>query len=99
MTAEALDHLRKSCTHMRRTIKAIGPCTLVPEPDRTPFRSLIQAVAHQQLHGAAAETILRRFRALFGNRFPTPVRLAEVSDEQLRGVGFSRAKVAASQEM
>jgi DNA-3-methyladenine glycosylase II len=56
-------------------------------------------VAHQQLHGVAAQTILRRFRGLFGGRFPTASRLAEVSDDQLRGVGFSRAKVAALRDI
>jgi len=57
-------------------------------------------VAHQQLHGKAAETILGRFRALFAPaRFPTAVRLAEVSDEALRGCGFSRAKTAALRDI
>ena len=99
MTAEAHAHLRKVCAHMRRLIETHGPCALVVEGTRTPFVSLVSAVAHQQLHGAAAETILRRFRALFGGRFPTPARLAEVEDEALRGVGFSRAKVAAIRDI
>jgi DNA-3-methyladenine glycosylase II len=99
MTPEALDHLQKKCAHMRRTIKTIGPCTLEPDPDRTPFQSLVRAVAHQQLNGIAAETILRRFRNLFGGRFPAPARLADADDDALRGVGFSRAKVAALRDI
>jgi DNA-3-methyladenine glycosylase II len=85
---------------MRRLIRTIGPCTLVPETNRSPFQSLVSAVAHQQLNGTAAETILRRFRALFpGKRFPSAGQLADVSDEALRACGFSWAKIAALRDI
>ena len=85
---------------MRRLIREHGPCRLVPEARRSPFEALVSAVAHQQLHGKAAETILGRFRALFVPvRFPTARRLAEVTDDDLRGCGFSRAKTAALRDI
>ncbi len=85
---------------MRRLIRVHGPCTLVPKMKRSPFDSLVSAVAHQQLNGTAADTILRRFRALFpGKRFPAPERLAEVTDDALRGCGFSWAKIAAIRDI
>lgn len=100
MTPEAIAYLKKRCEVMRRLIRVHGPCGLVPEMRRTPFESLVNAVAHQQLHGRAAQTILKRFRALFAPaRFPNAARLAEVSDEALRGVGFSRAKTLAIRDI
>ena len=100
MTPQALRHLRKQCAVMRRLIKETGPCTLVPEARRSPFESLVRAVAHQQLNGTAAESILRRFRALFAKRrFPNAKELADVSDDALRGCGFSRAKIAALRDI
>jgi DNA-3-methyladenine glycosylase II len=85
---------------MRRLIRAHGPCGLEPEARRSPFESLVNAVAHQQLNGTAAETILRRFRGLFpGKRFPSPAQIATTSDEALRGAGFSRAKTAAIRDI
>jgi DNA-3-methyladenine glycosylase II len=85
---------------MRRLIRHHGPCTLAPDNRRTSFEWLVRSVAHQQLNGTAAESILRRFRALFpGKRFPSPRQLAEVSDEALRGCGFSRAKIAALRDI
>lgn len=85
---------------MRRLIRAHGPCGLVPEARRSPFESLVSAVAHQQLNGTAAESILGRFRALFpGRRFPLPEQIATVSDDALRGAGFSRAKIAAIRDI
>ncbi len=100
MTPEAIEHLSKRCRVMRRLIKVHGPCTLEPELSRSPFESLVTAVAHQQLNGTAAETILGRFRALFPRkRFPTAAQLATVTDESLRGVGFSWAKIAAIRDI
>jgi len=85
---------------MRRLILKHGACTLVPDVGRPPFESLVRAVAHQQLNGTAAETILRRFRALFrGSRFPTARQLAAVNDDALRAAGFSWAKIAALRDI
>lgn len=100
MTPEAHAHLAKRCKVMRGLIKAHGPCGLVPEIGRSPFESLVRAVAHQQLNGTAAETILGRFRALFpGKRFPSAKQLVTVDDEALRAAGFSWAKIASLRDI
>ena len=100
MTPEAHAHLSQRCKVMRRLIRTHGPCALAPEMKRSPFESLVRAVAHQQLNGTAAETILGRFRALFPRkRFPSAAQLAEVTDDALRACGFSRAKVAAIRDI
>ena len=70
------------------------------DPRRSPFESLVRAVANQQLNGEAASTILGRFQALVaGKRFPAPADLRELTDEQLRACGFSRAKIAAIRDI
>ena len=98
--AAATARLAKSCPSRKALIARVGPCTMEIETARSPFQALVSAVAHQQLHGKAAATILGRFRKLFpGGRFPGPKALASVSDEQLRGVGFSRAKTAALRDL
>lgn len=100
MTPQALHHLSRRCKVMRRLIREHGPCTLTPDPRRSPFESLVRAVAHQQLNGTAAESILRRFRRLFPKtRFPSAHQLATVSDDALRACGFSRAKIAALRDI
>lgn len=98
--AKAVSHLKKASPAMKALITRIGSCALEVEAARSPFQSLVTAVAHQQLHGKAAATILGRFQNLFPRgRFPTPKALATVTDEQLRGVGFSRAKAAAIRDI
>jgi len=100
MNAAALKHLSAVDPVMRRLIKDIGACGLAPETRRLPFQSLVQAVAHQQLHGTAAENILGRFKKLFpGRRFPRAMDLAGVTDEQLRVCGFSFAKIKAIRDI
>jgi DNA-3-methyladenine glycosylase II len=100
MTPAALKHLSAADPVLRRLIREIGACELKPETRRSPFQSLVQAVAHQQLNGAAANTILARFKKLFpGRRFPRPEDLAGVTDAQIRACGFSFAKIAAIRDI
>ena len=100
MTPAALQHLADADPVMRALILEIGACEFQAETRRPPFQSLVQAVAHQQLHGKAANTILGRFKKLFpGRRFPRAQDLAAVTDEQLRACGFSFAKIKALRDI
>lgn len=96
MTPQALEHLSQTDRVMRGLIRRIGPCTLTPQRRRSPYEALVRAVAHQQLNGRAAESILARFIALFaGKRFPDPDDVLSARGRALRKAGFSRAKVRA----
>jgi DNA-3-methyladenine glycosylase II len=80
--------------------RAAGPFTLRPDRRRTPYEALIRAVAHQQLTGKAANTILGRFVSLYGGTgYPEPGELLATTDEALRAAGFSRAKVASLKDI
>jgi len=85
---------------MRRLIRDVGPFALIQKIRRTPFESLARAIAFQQLHEKAAESILKRFIALFpGRRFPRPAELLTAHAEAIRGAGFSGAKVLALRDL
>jgi DNA-3-methyladenine glycosylase II len=86
---------------MRGLVRAAGPFALKPRRGVTPYQSLVSAVAHQQLTGKAAQTILGRFFALYGEegRHPEPEELLATPDDRLRGAGFSRAKVASLKDI
>ncbi|MGE0418873.1 MAG: DNA-3-methyladenine glycosylase [Acetobacteraceae bacterium] len=67
---------------------------------RSPYEALIRAIAHQQLHGKAAEAILARFTALYPEHaFPDPQSVLATDDDSLRGCGFSAAKIAAIRDI
>ena len=81
---------------MRSVIQQIGPCHLAVSKPRTPFQSLVRAIAHQQLHGRAAQTILQRFAALAkSGSFPTASEVLQLGKAPLRAVGLSQAKTLA----
>jgi DNA-3-methyladenine glycosylase II len=98
MTAAARRHLARDPV-MRALIRRHGPCGLAPHP-RSPYEALTRAIAHQQLNGRAAETILGRFVALFPTRgFPRPAAVLAARATRLRRAGFSRAKVRAIKDI
>ena len=85
---------------MNDLIGKVGPYAIPPPARRSPFESLVRAIAYQQLHAQAAECILARFIALCpGRRFPQPVDVLALATERIRGAGFSRAKVTALQDL
>lgn len=98
--SEALRHLRRADPVMAQLIRRAGPYAVRPERGVGPYEALVQAVAHQQLTGKAARTILGRFYALYGiDCCPEPARLVDTPDGQLRSCGFSRAKSAALKDI
>lgn len=79
-----------------RHIAATGPCLHTPKPAREPYEALVRAIAYQQLHSKAADTILARLLALYpGTSFPSAEQLLASDAEQQRACGFSATKLAA----
>lgn len=78
-------------------VRAVGPMRMrrVKEP---PFEYLVRSIVFQQLAGAAAHTIHGRFVGALKNRV-TPRAVAAASDEDLRGAGLSRGKLAAIRDL
>ena len=95
---EALRHLRRDPV-LKAVIRQVGPCTLQPVK-REPYEALVRAIAHQQVHGRAAEAILGRFIALYpGHDFPPAAQVLETPVEAMRGCGLSGSKVAAIRDI
>jgi DNA-3-methyladenine glycosylase II len=97
-TPEALRHLRRDAV-LKRVIRQVGPFTLKPAR-RQPYEALVRAIAHQQVHGRAAEAILGRFIALCPEPgFPTPESVLALTPEAMRGAGLSANKVLAIRDI
>lgn len=94
--SHAEQHLANIDQDWAKLIAEIGPYPLPTPSDREPYEALVRAVAHQQLHGKAAENILRRFTACYPNTpFPSAEQLIATSIAQLRACGFSNNKAIA----
>ncbi|MBI5146627.1 MAG: DNA-3-methyladenine glycosylase 2 family protein [Thaumarchaeota archaeon] len=59
---------------------------------KNPYRSLIDAIITQQLSGAAADSISKKFQKLY-QKYPKPIDVINTSDSKLRSVGLSKMKV------
>ena len=98
--SEALRHLRRVDPVMAQLIRRAGPYAVKAVRGAGAYEALVEAVAHQQLTGKAARTILGRFYALYGiDCCPEPSRLVGTPDDALRGCGFSRAKTASIKDI
>ena len=84
-------------------MRAAGKCTLEPSATHTPFHALARAIAYQQLNGTAAESIFRRFVALYATAGVEALLEAELvldtPDDRLRAVGLSFAKIASIKDL
>ena len=101
MSEHIISHLSGVDRNLAGLIRAVGTYGLVQEGICHPYESLAQAIAHQQLHAAAARSILARFVSAFGNAgaFPTPDIVLATPDEKLRTVGLSFSKIAALKDL
>jgi DNA-3-methyladenine glycosylase II len=100
MSEVILRHLAGVDPVLAGVIRAAGPYRLELESGCEPFQILAQAIAHQQLNGTAANTILARLVASCGaGTFPTPAQVLAAPAAQLRAAGFSFAKVAALKDL
>lgn len=70
----------------------------LPRPDTRHFAALAESILYQQLAGAAAAAIHRRFVALF-NDDVSPDAVLALSTRRLRAAGLSRSKVAAIRDL
>jgi len=86
-------------TDWAQLIEAVGPCTLSIEHERSPYESLIRAVAHQQLHTKAGDAIVQKLISQFDARFPTAKALSNAEFDTLRACGFSGRKVETIQSI
>lgn len=94
--------LKKGDRTLARLIERAAPCTLELEEHFEPFEALLSAIAHQQLNGKAAQTILGRVKQRFAgdaDRWPTAASIAQARMPSLRACGLSRAKALASKDL
>lgn len=102
--AAARVHLAAADPTMARIIAAVGELserTIAPDP----FHALARSIIYQQLSGKAAGTIFNRVALLAlppdapADGFPPPDAFLALTDEELRGAGLSRQKVAAVRDL
>ena len=97
----AVRALRSADPVLARLIDRVGPCTIRLNRTQDVFAALSEAIVYQQLTGKAAATIHGRVCALFPRARGgfAPRHILGAADDDLRGAGLSRAKVAALRDL
>ena len=90
MSTAAIKVLKKD-PKLARIIKVVGKYQITTTSNH--YESLVEAIITQQLAGSAAKAISKRFRSLYGKKFPKPADVLETSDSKLRKTGLSGMKV------
>lgn len=93
----AADHLAENDPVLKQIISSSGLCNL--QPHKNYYQELVQSILGQQLSVKAAAAIESRFIALFEGSFPSPEQILDKTIEELRAVGFSRAKANYIQDL
>lgn len=73
--------------------KWFGRSATAGRPKRDYFIALCEDIVGQQLSGKAADSIFARFLTLFSGKRINPERILKLTDQQIRDVGTSWAKV------
>jgi DNA-3-methyladenine glycosylase II len=95
--AAAVEHLQQYDPILTTVITHAGLCTIRPQHDY--YLKLISSIISQQLSVKAADSIERRFIALFDGHTPNPSVIGSMKPETLRSVGLSSAKVGYIQDL
>lgn len=91
--SEANKYLRRADKTMGRLITLVGKTEVRSESELSIFQSLVRAIAYQMISTKAAAVIHGRLIEHCDSDLQ-PEKLLNLGQEQIREVGFSRAKVA-----
>ena len=88
---QILQHFDEKDAVIAGVIRQVGPFKL--KRNKNYFQVLCKAIVGQQISTKAAESINRRFRNLFTSNRPTPKKVQDLTEKQLREAGLSGQKV------
>jgi DNA-3-methyladenine glycosylase II len=88
---KARRHLSRREPRFKPVIAHVGTCTLKPNPDH--FGVLARSIISQQISSKAAMAISGRLVGQCGKKGLRPERIAQLSDEAMRGCGLSAGKL------
>ncbi len=87
---KGMRHLSKSDKVLKKIIKRLKVIKVDPPDDY--YEHIVGSIIYQQISGAAGDSILRKFRALYNNRLPSPKRFLATPEKKVRAAGVSPQK-------
>ena len=75
---------------LKKIISSVGECKI--KTISNPFEALVEAIITQQISDSAGKSISKKFKNLFGKKYPTPFDVIKLSRDEIKSVGLSRMK-------
>ncbi len=94
---KAQRHLARRDPVLKQLIKAVGPCTLVHEPNH--FAALVRSIISQQISTRAAASIRGRLEEALVPTGVTAAAIHAAPEELLRGAGLSANKARSLRDL
>ncbi len=89
MYDDALFVLKKD-KKLKKIILSVGECEI--KTISNPFEALVEAIITQQISDSAGKSISKKFKILFGKKYPAPSDIVKLSIDEIKSVGLSRMK-------
>ncbi|HXV65661.1 MAG TPA: DNA-3-methyladenine glycosylase [Nitrosopumilaceae archaeon] len=87
---KAITYLKKD-PKLKKIIIKVGDYNIKITKNR--YQSLVESIISQQLSGAAADAIIKKFKKLYPPKFPNPSDVINTSNSKLRNTGLSKMKI------
>lgn len=75
---------------MRKIMVRVGEFEIKPTTDH--YSALVESIIFQQLAGKAADSILGKFKGIYGGKLPAPRLFLNTPKDRIRHVGISQQK-------
>ena len=75
---------------LKKIISSVGECKIRIISNH--FEALVEAIITQQISDSAGKSISKKFKNLFGKKYPTPSDIVKLTKEEIKSVGLSRMK-------
>jgi DNA-3-methyladenine glycosylase II len=85
-------HLKRNDRVLAKMIGRVGEIEF--RINDGPYEHLVNAIIYQQISGAAGASISKRFRALYGGKYPTPGEFLKTEEKRIRQSGISPQKLS-----
>jgi 3-methyladenine DNA glycosylase/8-oxoguanine DNA glycosylase len=88
---KAMKHLKKNDKTLAKVINKVGVIKIGWQPP-SPYEAIVETFIYQQISGSAGASILKKFKALYKGRLPTPKEFLKTPERKVRGAGISPQK-------
>ncbi len=88
---KAMAHLKVRDRVLAKLIKRMGIVKSSWGP-ASPYEAIVGSFIYQQISGAAGDSILRKFKALYNGKLPSPRQFLKTPEKKVRSAGISPQK-------